>query len=106
METKTQKIEIVVSPGAFGTQVVVDFHSIGKLPPGSVTMNVKIDMREFRVRSTVGMWLIKLGARVIGLGVRVDPPDYKGGWPPLAKPMPPMPEPPPPPPNDTRTGGL
>jgi len=43
-----------------------------KLPPGRVTLTLKLDISELRVRMAIGVWLIKLGARVIGLGVKVE----------------------------------
>jgi len=46
---------------------------IGKLNPNNVTLTLKLDIRELRVRMAIGVWLIKLGARVIGLGVKVEP---------------------------------
>ena len=46
---------------------------IAKLQPGQVTMTLKVDVRELRVRMAIGLWLIRLGARVIGLGVKVEP---------------------------------
>lgn len=45
---------------------------MGKLPPGKATLTLKVDVRELRVRMAIGVWLIKLGARVIGLGVKVE----------------------------------
>lgn len=41
---------------------------LGKLDPGAVTMTVKVDVRELRVRMAIGIWLIKLGARAIRSG--------------------------------------
>lgn len=46
---------------------------IGKLPTDKVTLTVKVDVRELRVRMAIGIWLIHLGARVIGLGFKVEP---------------------------------
>ncbi len=42
-----------------------------KLPPGQMTLTLRLDIRELKVRMAIGVWLIKLGARVIGLGVEV-----------------------------------
>jgi len=44
-----------------------------KLPPGRVTLTLKLDISELGVRMAIGVWLIKLGARVIGLGVKIEP---------------------------------
>jgi hypothetical protein len=38
----------------------------------SVTLTLKVDVRELRVRMAIGVWLIKLGCRVIGLCVKVE----------------------------------
>lgn len=46
---------------------------IPKLNPDELTLTVQLDIRELRVRMAIGVWLIKLGARVIGLGVVVEP---------------------------------
>lgn len=35
-------------------------------------MTLKVDLRELRVRLAIGLWLMKLGARVIGMGVQVS----------------------------------
>jgi hypothetical protein len=75
-------------------------HRIGKLDPNQITMTVSLDVRELRVRMAIGLWLIKLGARVIGLGVvvealKTDPEDCVS---PVAPP--PVPEP-----DDFRRGG-
>ena len=43
-----------------------------KLDPDKCTLTLKLDIRELRVRMAIGVWLIKLGARVIGLGVKVE----------------------------------
>lgn len=43
-----------------------------KLDPDKCTLTLKLDIRELRVRMAVGAWLIKLGARVIGLGVVIE----------------------------------
>ena len=43
--------------------------------PGKVTLVVKVDTRELQVRVAVGLWLINLGARIIGLGLKVEPPE-------------------------------
>jgi hypothetical protein len=50
----------------------------GKLPPGAVVMTVKVNVRELRIRMAIGIWLIKLGARVIGLGVEIEPLENHG----------------------------
>jgi len=46
---------------------------VPKLDPKKCTLTVKVDVRELRVRMAIGLWLMKLGARVIGLGVRIEP---------------------------------
>lgn len=46
---------------------------IRKLDSNQVTLVVKLDIRELRVRMAIGLWLIKLGAKVIGLGIEVEP---------------------------------
>jgi hypothetical protein len=48
-------------------------HTVRKLDPHDATLTVLVDVSELRVRMAIGIWLIKLGARVIGLGVRVGP---------------------------------
>lgn len=45
---------------------------VKRLDPNKCTLTVKLDMREMRARLAVGIWLIKLGARVIGLAVKVE----------------------------------
>jgi hypothetical protein len=46
---------------------------MSKLDPKTATLTIKVDVRELRVRLAIGVWLIKLGARVIGLSVSIEP---------------------------------
>lgn len=51
----------------------IDTYRIRKLDPDLCTLELSIETTtEFKVRVAVGLWLMKLGARIIGCGVTVN----------------------------------
>jgi hypothetical protein len=59
----------------------------------AVTLNVKVDTRELRVRLWIGTRLLHVAAWVLGCRIRIEP--RAGGYPPLPEPLPPPPPAPP-----------
>ncbi len=49
---------------------------VRKLDPKKATIVVQVDARELKIRAAIGLWLIKLAARIIGLGVAIEAPRW------------------------------